>query len=194
MTTTPTDEQTATVTAADDDPIVPTCLVCGCTETTPCPGGCHWVPCSMAGALCSNCADADPSKLDAHPAGQGGFREWVVLELMGHRRLAGLLSEQQVAGATFLRLDIPPGPGRTQVSQLYRPEAVYCITPTTEAIARAIANRVGYQPVSRFELQPVPVISAADILDHPTDVADADEDPNGDGHPSPDWPDSARWP
>lgn len=35
------------------------------------------------------------------------FEGWVILELMGHRRLAGHLQEKQIGGASFLRLDVP---------------------------------------------------------------------------------------
>src|ERR1700738_48765 len=38
------------------------------------------------------------------------FSEWVVLELMGHRKLAGLLTEQEIAGHGFLRLEVPGAP------------------------------------------------------------------------------------
>ncbi len=43
-------------TELDDD--VPRCRVCGCTEDTPCPGGCVWVPDpALAGDLCSKSLD-----------------------------------------------------------------------------------------------------------------------------------------
>ncbi len=38
------------------------------------------------------------------------FADWVILELLGHRRLAGYLTEAQIAGESFLRLDIPGEP------------------------------------------------------------------------------------
>ena len=33
------------------------CEVCGCTDETPCPGGCDWVPdpFEVGGHLCSRC-------------------------------------------------------------------------------------------------------------------------------------------
>lgn len=69
------------------------------------------------------------------------FVGWAILELMGHRRLAGWLSEQQVAGAAFVRLDVPTADGNDgdagpfDATQLYAPSAVYCITPTNEETA-----------------------------------------------------------
>lgn len=41
------------------------------------------------------------------PAADTAFEGWVILELMGHRRLAGYLSERQIGGASFLRIDVP---------------------------------------------------------------------------------------
>jgi hypothetical protein len=81
------------------------------------------------------------------------FAEWVILELMGHRRLAGYLTEVEIAGDGFLRLDVYPGDVvGASATQFYRPGAVYCITPTTEELARSVAARSELGPVSRFEL------------------------------------------
>lgn len=77
------------------------------------------------------------------------FAEWVILELLGHRRLAGHLTEARIAGASFLRIDIPTEPPATQY---YAPGSVYAITPTTEDMARAVARHGTPQPVQRWEL------------------------------------------
>ena len=76
---------------------------------------------------------------------------WVILELMGHGRRAGLLTEQQIGGVTFLRIDVPSenGPG---ASQFYSVPAVYCITPTTEETARRVATITRVAPVELWEL------------------------------------------
>jgi hypothetical protein len=64
---------------------------------------------------------------------------WCVLELMGHRRLGGYVSEASVGGAGLIRIDIPGGEEVPGCTQFYSPAALYCITPTTETIARGIA-------------------------------------------------------
>lgn len=80
------------------------------------------------------------------------FAEWVILELMGHRRLAGYLTEVEIAGQGFLRLDVYPGDVvGASTTQFYRPGAVYCITPATEELARTVAKHSTPEPVSRFE-------------------------------------------
>ena len=84
------------------------------------------------------------------------FSEWAVLELMGHRRLAGRVTEEQIAGAGVLRLDVPGEGGQPAVTQYYSPSALYCITPTTEEIARKIAKANRPAPVHRYELTALP--------------------------------------
>lgn len=80
---------------------------------------------------------------------------WFLVELMGHRRLAGRLSEVQIAGEGFLRLDIPGEAGEADVAtQFYRPASVYALTPIGEDVARKIAARYRPQPVTTWELAP----------------------------------------
>lgn len=113
---------------------------------------------------------------------------WAILELMGHRRLGGYLREETIAGAAFLRIDVPRGCGGVSdrwcpvcgdcvcpdggdlndpkcplhaetsphgdpvATQYYAAQAVYCVTPTTEAMAQAVAASNRPQPVQRWEL------------------------------------------
>jgi hypothetical protein len=76
---------------------------------------------------------------------------WAVIELLGHRRLAGRVTETQIAGHGFLRLDIPSDPA---VTQYVAPGSVYALTPTTEEIARTFARRARPEPIQRWELEP----------------------------------------
>jgi hypothetical protein len=84
------------------------------------------------------------------------FAEWAILELMGHRRLAGYLTEQEIGGTSFLRLDVPGDNGETKATQFYSGSAVYCITPTSEATARLVAQGARVGPVQRWELPAPP--------------------------------------
>jgi hypothetical protein len=81
------------------------------------------------------------------------FEGWVILEIMGHRRLAGYMREQEIAGKAFLRIDVPSEP---PVTQFYGAESVYCITPTTEETARAASGIGRVAPVARWELPAAP--------------------------------------
>jgi hypothetical protein len=79
------------------------------------------------------------------------FDEWAILELMGHRRMAGKITEAAIGGATFIRVDIPTDGKFT--TQYYSPQAIYCITPTTEEMATKLAKSWQPEPVYRWELE-----------------------------------------
>lgn len=109
------------------------------------------------------------------------FEGWAILELMGHRRLAGHLSEQVVGGASFVRIDVPAADGQGNVAtQFYSPSSVYCITPTTEAIARKVAASSQPAPVTAWELRDTPALSGRATppsYDQDDDDGDGDELP-----------------
>jgi hypothetical protein len=68
---------------------------------------------------------------------------WAVLEIMGHRRIAGHIVEDTIAGAPMLRVDIP-GPNASdpvKATQYYGGASLFCMTPTTEELARKEANQ-----------------------------------------------------
>jgi hypothetical protein len=87
---------------------------------------------------------------------QANYEGWTILELMGHRRLGGYVREQELAGAAFLRIDVPGRDGAPAATQFYAPGAVYAITPTTEEMATAVALRTRVEPVQRWELPRLP--------------------------------------
>ncbi len=86
---------------------------------------------------------------------EANFDQWCILELMGHRRLAGKVTDAVIGGGAFLRIDIPTNnDGCT--TQYYSPGSVYCITPTTEEVARMVARQSQPAPVYQWELLPIP--------------------------------------
>lgn len=84
------------------------------------------------------------------------FDEWAILEILGHRRLGGRVSEATIAGASFLRIDVPEADGQPAMTQYYAPSSVYALTPTTEDIARRAAALFRPAPISRWELAAAP--------------------------------------
>jgi len=88
-------------------------------------------------------------KQEEHVTEPTTFEQWAILELMGHVKLAGLVTEEEHFGAKLGRIDIPNGDGFT--TQYFTGGSIYRLTPTTEEIARA---------VNRWEL-PAPAAHAA---------------------------------
>lgn len=82
-----------------------------------------------------------------------GFQGWAILELMGHRRLAGFVTDVAMFGTQMLRIDIPINEN-DKVTQFYGGTAIYCVTPSSEQIARGLAAQTqATLPVSSFELR-----------------------------------------
>ena len=116
---------------------------------------------------------------DKKPVWEG----WAILELMGHRRLGGYVAPAEIAGSAFLRIDVPGPIGEQsppEATQFYSSGAIYCLTPVTEAMARAVAAGNQPQPVQRWELPPakspvkddVPFASAGSVVDDEPDFDD----------------------
>lgn len=95
------------------------------------------------------------------------FAGWAILELMGHKRLAGYVSEVEFAGAAMVRIDVPGDEDDATATQLYSASALYCLTPTDEATARRVAKLATLAPVTRWELgapdRRAAAIEAADV-------------------------------
>lgn len=86
---------------------------------------------------------------------ENAFDSWCVVEVMGHRRLAGRVTEVQIAGAGFLRVDVPDTEGEDGArafTQLLSPNSIYAITPVTEEVARELA-RLTVEPVAHWDVK-----------------------------------------
>jgi hypothetical protein len=89
-------------------------------------------------------------------ADSGKFEAWAIVELMGHRKIAGKVSEQIIAGAPLLRIDVPEVPAQAAFTTFYGPHTIYSLTPTTEEIARRFACAMRTMPVDPYEIRQLP--------------------------------------
>ena len=80
------------------------------------------------------------------------YEGWAILELMGHRRLAGKVSQAEMYGAAFCRIDVPDGDGFT--TQYYGGSSIYALTPCAEDTARRASVLSRPAPVHAWELPP----------------------------------------
>jgi len=101
------------------------------------------------------------------------FGVWAVVELMGHVKVAGFVTEQVLFGTTVGRIDIPAGDGEAPLTQYFGGSTLYRLTPTTEQLARAFAKGNRPRPVSRFELV-APRVEQADDWDYGVEVEPED--------------------
>ena len=104
------------------------------------------------------------------------FDSWAVVELFGHQRLAGRVTEQTIGGCSFLRLDVPEqvytetrgdydDQGKHRVfpvevtvpayTKFLTQGAIYAMTPCAEDVAREVLKRLRTQPIQHIELSKV---------------------------------------
>jgi hypothetical protein len=99
-----------------------------------------------------------------------GYQGWAVVELMGHRQTAGLVSEVTLGGTTLLRVDTPaPDSEAIVASQMYGGSAIYCLTPCDEATARTVLR-------SAYDLPPMVRVALRASAALPAPDEDPDED------------------
>jgi hypothetical protein len=115
---------------------------------------------------------------------------WAIVEMLGHKQLAGQVSEQVLAGAALVRVDVPPTDHRRDVAgfggstvetkpgytKLIGVGSIYCITPCDEQTARRAA-----QSLERWN-DPIPVslpklLPAGDAADADFEVGSDDDEP-----------------
>lgn len=102
---------------------------------------------------------------------------WAIVEVMGHGRFAGQVSEHKIGVAVLIRVDVPAVGNMPAFTKLIAPAALFGITPCDETTARTAAEE--------FRSTPVYLYSAAPRLSGPaaspnpdSDLFDADEAEN----------------
>jgi hypothetical protein len=80
------------------------------------------------------------------------LNEWALVELMGHQRIVGKISEEIIAGGSFLRVDVPAVEENKAFTRFYGSSAIYCISLLAEGVAMGLVRQSRHEPVSRFEL------------------------------------------
>lgn len=113
---------------------------------------------------------------------------WGIVELMGHQRTAGRLSERSIAGSNLLQVDVPVSDTEFR-TVFYGGSAIYALHPTDERSARLMARSLGQRPVYAYDIErqarleaPPGAPTPPDPFDEPADDDDPDFfDPNGEG-------------
>lgn len=80
------------------------------------------------------------------------FECWALIEVMGHARYAGRVTEQAIGGCNFVRVDVPAHEDHPAFTKMLGQSSIFSITPVTEDIARGMARQYRNKPVSVYDL------------------------------------------
>ena len=101
---------------------------------------------------------------------------WAVVEVMGHKRFAGFVTEQTIAGAAFVRVDVPAVETLPAFTKLLGAASIYAITPCTEETARAFAAKMQERAFSTYEAPRLTHETAANARKHHEDYYESPSD------------------
>ncbi|MEO1616970.1 MAG: hypothetical protein AAFV88_14030 [Planctomycetota bacterium] len=86
----------------------------------------------------------------------GRFDQWAVVDVMGHQRYVGKVSEQTIAGKGFIRIDVPAVGDRLCFTKLLGTGSIYAISPVSEQVARAMCEQLRQAPIAEYDLPKLP--------------------------------------
>ncbi len=75
---------------------------------------------------------------------------WAIVELFGHQRVAGKVTEAEIGGCSFVRIDIPAVEDSQALTKFYGNGAIYSMTPVSEELVTAYVKRYKPAPLNVY--------------------------------------------
>lgn len=82
-----------------------------------------------------------------------GFSGWAILEIMGHRKLGGMVQVSPPEMPTMVRVDVFRDGDEAVATQYYGTQSIFCLTPCSEEVARGLGRASVVRPVTPYELE-----------------------------------------
>jgi len=83
------------------------------------------------------------------------FETWAIVELFGHNKIAGKVSEQTIGGSSMVRVDVPDTEASPKFTRLLNVSAIYAINPVTEEVAVGYAGRLQSKSIEAWDAREV---------------------------------------
>lgn len=83
------------------------------------------------------------------------FELHAVVELFGHQKMAGKVSEQTIGGSSLIRIDVPNTDQQPAFTRFLNISAIYAINPVTEEVATATANSINSKPINVWDAREI---------------------------------------
>lgn len=81
------------------------------------------------------------------------FNQWALVELFGHTRIAGRVTEQSIAGGALLRVDVPETSSTPAFTRFFGISAIYSINPVTEEVAKSLVEQMKAEPLQEWDIE-----------------------------------------
>lgn len=100
------------------------------------------------------------------------FEHYAIVELFGHLKIAGLVTEAVIGGCSLIRVDVPAVGEQPAYTRYFGQGAIYSLTPVSEEIARSALEYIRPRPVETYMLPAPP--QAARVADPEQDFVDGE--------------------
>lgn len=110
------------------------------------PVGTNLLTAEQAKQMFLDCLEGDGAVENTQPG------QWAIVEMFGHQRVAGLISEITFGGCNFVRVDVPQVGSTPGFTKMLGQGAIYCINFVSEEIARGSASYNRSVPVQSYEM------------------------------------------
>lgn len=77
---------------------------------------------------------------------------FAIVELFGHSKLAGKITEQSVGSSTFIRVDVPETKRQPSFSRIVNPSAIYALNPVTKEVMEQMAASIEEAPLEAWDI------------------------------------------
>src|ERR1035441_2324977 len=77
---------------------------------------------------------------------------WALVELFGHNRVAGKVTEAEMGGGALIRVDVPAVKDREPLTKYYNVKAIYALTRVDEATCMEMAKSIDAAPIYSYSL------------------------------------------
>jgi len=81
------------------------------------------------------------------------FKQWAIVELFGHQKIAGFCTEENIAGTNMLRVDVPETKSQQAFTRYFGSAAIYAINPVDQATATMAAQSIQSAPVQVWQAE-----------------------------------------
>lgn len=112
---------------------------------------------------------------------------WAIIDLFGHTRLAGRVSEVQQFGTSMCRIEVPEVDGRPGFTRDVGGAAIFGMTDVSEDLAVAFTRAQRTAPVQPYELKMLASATQppdAELVGEGDESHDSDSIDNADGEES----------
>lgn len=78
-----------------------------------------------------------------------------LVELFGHNRISGMISEHALGNSVMIRIDVPETNQNPAFTKFVNPSSVYALNPIAEEMMHQMAEEIKAKPIQFYDLQDV---------------------------------------